>query len=221
MDTLTTGLKPYVTVSRNQKIPLPEKPKIIGHFSIDYPFESSQIRLDASNCKYFRKELTYKKDFIVDLREFDSYREDYVKDTHLKYMFARMPLLLEYLKKLILKSDFVKHSDNKLFSADIICDKSFLKKVLRVPGDWKRKFSFLCTKYKGNIYICDKLQEKPKDYDVILTRHVFCSGKKFKCSPITEKLIYATKCILTNQINHKVTLTQVFLALQNFLEYST
>lgn len=177
---MDTFLKPFVTVRRNQIIPLPEKPSIVGHFSLDYPFEPSKIRLDASNCKYLKRQLTNKHDLVVDLREFDAQREDYDNRIRPHYCFDRMPVLLEYLTKLMLKDDFIKHSDKKLLIPDIICDKSFLHKALRIPGA-VHKLSFLCTKYKGNIYIREhQLKSAPdhRNYSNILARHVFCSGKK-------------------------------------------
>lgn len=176
---MDTFLKPIETVSRSQIVSLPEKPKMVGHFSIDYPFEPSQIRLDASNCKYFRKQMTH--DCLIDLREFDTFRNDYENSTNHQYKFSRMTILLEYLKRLILKEEFMRHSDKQIFSSDIICDKRFFHKVLRAPGDSQpgQKFVFLCTKYKGNIYIVEHQPKNvPRNYDNILSRHVLCTGKK-------------------------------------------
>lgn len=186
---MDTFLRPCVTVRRNQIISLPEKPKIVGHFSINYPFEPSQIRLDASNCKYFKRQWT-KGDFVMDLREFATHREDYDKRMRKQYLFDRMPVFLEYLQKLIVKDDFMKNSVKKLFTSDIICDINFLYNVLRIPGDSGRKLSFVCTKYKGNIYIREQLMKnKLRDYDNILVRHVFCTGKTISFSKKIKKCL--------------------------------
>lgn len=206
---MDTFLKPYVTVRRNQIISLPGKPKIVGHFSIDYPFEPSQIRLDASNCKYFKRQFTNKDDFVLDLREFDTHREDYDNRIRQQYLFDRMPVFLEYLKKLISKDDFKKHGDKKLLSPDIICEKNFLQNVLRIPGDSQRQMSFLCTKYKGNIYIREHhLKRTPWDYNRILIRHVFFCGKKIRLSQKMRKVrqlsfdqIYCNGVYISNNLD--------------------
>lgn len=119
----------------------------------------------------------------MDLREFATHREDYDKRMRKQYFFDRMPVFLEYLQKLILKDDFMKHSMKKLLTCDIICDIDFLHKALKIPGDADHKFCFVCTKYKGNIYIHEHLlKSTPRDYNNILVRHVFCTGKKISFS---------------------------------------
>lgn len=55
------------------------------YFSIEKPYTLQQIRLDTSNCKYFKKQLTNKDDLNVELKVFDHYRDDYKKTTNSQY----------------------------------------------------------------------------------------------------------------------------------------
>lgn len=157
-----------------------EKPELIGVFSSEKQSET-EIRLDASNCKYLKKQLLTNENCSIDLKVYDDIRKEYEEKNHKKYKSADQPMTLfvEYLEKFVMKDTFIKYNANKLFKADIICHARVLLKMIMVHGDLKESFSLLCTKYKGNIYICKKRTGSKvvqKDPYEMIARHALYSG---------------------------------------------
>lgn len=129
-----------------------QKPEMISVYSSNKVSKTlTEIQLDASNCKYFRKDLLSKQ---IDLKVYEEQRKDY-ENKHKEYAPHRKPmvLFLECLEQFIMQDKFIKCNANKLFDADIICHAKVLIKMMMVHGDFNENFSLLCTKYKGNIYI--------------------------------------------------------------------
>lgn len=178
--TMDSHLQPSATIKDKylvQRSSL-QKPEILGVFSSDRLSETG-IRLDASNCKYIKKQLLTKGNCSIDLKVYNDIRkENENKDSESTPTYQPMTLFLEYLEKLVTQDTFVKSNENKLFPADIICHSRLLVKMMMVHGDANESFSLLCTKYKGNIYICKrrKSQEKRKDPIKNIVRHALCSG---------------------------------------------
>lgn len=166
---MDTFLRPGAKIegSRMIKVASMQKPTIVGFYSTDKVSETDfEIRLDASHCKYLKSQCL-SQECHIDLNEFKDLHEDYVKKYD-KRARNQQPIqsFWKYLESLVLKDDFVKCNENKLFDADVICHNRILAKIMMV----NEKFSLLCTKYKGNIYIiAQKCNGKKKD---LLTKTV-------------------------------------------------
>ncbi len=154
-----------------------QKPKVVGFYSSNKQSNTEdKIRLDASNCKYLKRDVLTEQIFQIDLNKNEDLRKDY-EQNHRKYsrLCNPMELFLEYLQKFVAKETFVKCSENKLFYVDVICTFQVLTKLMMVHGDVQEKFTLYCTKYKGNIYIykggISSGNPKTRKYKNYITRH--------------------------------------------------
>jgi len=155
-----------------------QKPDIVGVFSSER--SETEIRLDASNCKYLKKQLVTNANSPIDLKVYDDKRKAYENSRSEKCDHLPMALFLEYLEKLVMQDTFVRYNANQLFKADIICNAKVLTKLFMVHGDVNETFSLICTKYKGNIYIC-KQKKKTRKMDNkkpirVIAKHALYSG---------------------------------------------
>lgn len=163
---MDTFLQPSATIRGSLLIKTTslQKPAVVGFYSSEKLSETdTKIRLDASHCKYFRRQLLMKENCRIDLKLYEDKRKEYESE-HSEYSPHHVPILvfLDYLEEFVTQDRFTKCSANKLFDADIICDAKVLIKMMMVPGNITEAFSLLCTKFKGNIYI--KRQTKSHEY---------------------------------------------------------
>lgn len=176
MDAKDTFLRPSATIKGSLLVKTaPSKANVVGVYSSKKLSETdAEIRLDASHCKYIRKQRLTEGNFPIDLKEYKEIRKDY--ESKAKRQQQNMTIFLKYLEKLVSGETFVKFSANKLFNADIICNKGVLTKMMMVHGDNQENFSLLCTKYKGNIYITRRKKANQKDYVKFMERHALLAG---------------------------------------------
>ncbi|KAJ6640231.1 hypothetical protein Bhyg_12981 [Pseudolycoriella hygida] len=130
-------------------------PKLLGFFSCNKTSESDvRIQLDASNClyatwKYSNKHYRLDKDLLT-----------YHGSRHCDENKVIMLKIFGYLRCLITQERFFRSSQYKLFDAEIICHIRILLKLIDAHADPHEKFTFLCTKFLGNIYISQPIGKK-------------------------------------------------------------
>lgn len=157
-----------------------QQPNVVGLYSSEMLSETEEeIRLDASNCKYLKKQLLVEQNFKIDLENYEDLRKDYQRNQS-KYsqICNLMPPFLEYLQKSLSKETFVKSNADKLFDVDFICPAQLLIKLMMVHGDSNETFTLYCTKYKGNIYVTKRTKPKFKNAATkYVARHALFAGK--------------------------------------------
>lgn len=158
-----------------------QKPEVVGVFSSETLSKTdTEIRLDAFHCKYFKRHLLTEGKCPIDLKLYEDKRKDY-ENKHPEYSPHHKPmqLFLQYLQKFVTQDTFIKCNANKLFDADIICPAKVMIKMMMVHGDLNEKFSLLCSKYKGNIYVIrrTKSHEYRKEPIQVIARFALYAGE--------------------------------------------
>ncbi|KAK0168491.1 hypothetical protein PV327_002282 [Microctonus hyperodae] len=123
-----------------KNFPYVSKPKVIGYYSVD---SDRQLHFDSSQLKYYCPPTNDKINFDLN---------DGIHTVHRKPASAndeKIDHILQWIKQKIPPL-----SDNKWLSADFVCLRGLLTKIMKTPYDEKEGWIICAVKFKGTIYLC-------------------------------------------------------------------
>ncbi|XP_055373133.1 decapping nuclease DXO homolog [Condylostylus longicornis] len=147
-----TNLSPYAPVNKPNKFPEITKPNIIGFFSVD---GNRQFIPNASNLKYLVLP-TNLRQLSMDLNA--EYENRVPKsETQNERIDHLLKFILENKTRLYHVNEQPLHqNDDKLLACDFICFRGLLRLLMCSPYDEREDWIIMATKYKGNIYLCQR-----------------------------------------------------------------
>lgn len=168
------------------RFPIIRKPHIIGYFSLNGEREYIP---SAENLKY----LKLPKDINNVNFDLNHGYENVIpkpastSDEGLKHL---LEFIIQNKQKLITRND---GPDKRYLEADFICYRGLLRLVMCSPFERRDDWCILATRYKGNIYLCQRETEMKKMQKLNETeqwKRIGSYGFKF------EQYILAGECLL-------------------------